>query len=258
MIGMYDSGVGGLSIWRAVVAQLPLWPITYLADQAYCPYGKLSQNEITARTLRIGHYLVELGATLLVVACNTATSNAIQVLRRSTHVPVVGVEPAIKPAAQASNCGRIGVVATRATLESVGFRSLIQRFASHTTVFAREGSGWVEQVERGDLTSAYTQGVVSRVITPLSEEGVDHIVLGCTHYPFLLPVIKATLADSYVIVTDPALAVARRINQLLQDHSPAHCDKRYQFLTTSNTTEYMEKLLPVLIDAPYPITTVPL
>lgn len=255
MIGMYDSGLGGLSIWQAVTTRLPEWPILYLADQAYCPYGRLTQHDIARRTVSVGHYLVSQGATLLVVACNTATSNAIHTLRRTIHVPVVGVEPAIKPAAAATKSGRISVIATPATLTSEGFRSLVQRFATNIDVLPRAGIGWVEQVERGDLTSPYTREIVSRVITPLLTEHVDQIVLGCTHYPFLLPLINE-IVKTHITLTNPAVAIAHRVAHLLKNQYPAISFNRYHFLTTSYCATTMSTLLPALIGRAYPVKTV--
>jgi glutamate racemase len=256
MIAMFDSGLGGLSIWRSLVNLLPDWPVSYLADQAYCPYGPRSQAEITRRSLRIGRWLTEQGATILVVACNTATSAAVDALRRELPIPVVGVEPAVKPAAAASQTGRIAVLATKAMLESARFRSLLQRHAGQVEVVSRPGRGWVERVEAGDLESSYARKVVSDVVSPLLDQQIDHIVLGCTHYPFLAPLIRE-LTGGEITLDDPAAAVARRVAQLLEGKTPS-APAHYRFVTTSANTTDMSARLPALIGQSCPVATLPL
>jgi len=256
MIAMFDSGLGGLSIWRALVSALPDWPVTYLADQAYCPYGPRSQAEITQRSLRIGRWLTAQGASLLVVACNTATSAAVEALRRELSIPVVGVEPAVKPAAAASKTGRIAVLATKAMLDSARFRSLLQRHAGKVEVISRPGRGWVERVELGDLDSTYARKVVSDVITPLLSQQIDHIVLGCTHYPFLAPLIRE-LTGTGIALDDPASAIARRVVELL-DGQTAPTPAQYRFITTSHDAADMSTRLPALINQRFPVEAHPL
>lgn len=257
MIAMFDSGLGGLSIWRALVSALPDWPVTYLADQAYCPYGPRSQAEITQRSLRIGRWLTSQGASMLVVACNTATSAAVEALRRELPIPVVGVEPAVKPAAAASRSGRIAVLATKAMLDSARFRSLLQRHAGSVEVLSRPGRGWVERVEAGDLDSDYARKIVSDVVSPLLTQNIDHIVLGCTHYPFLAPLIRE-LTGSAIALDDPAAAVARRVVELLEGQQPQAASVQYQFMTTSADPAEMSTKLPALIGRAYPVEAHPL
>ncbi len=254
---MFDSGLGGLSIWRAVSKALPDWPITYLADQAYAPYGSRSRAEITRRTLQAGHFLEQQGAKLLVVACNTATTVAVKALRRELAIPIVGVEPAIKPAAAASRNGRIGVLATPATLASDRVRSLIEQHADGVAVLSQPGTGWVERVEAGDLDSAHTRKVVSEALAPLLRERVDHIVLGCTHYPFLEPLIRELAGDG-VTLDDPAHAIARRVRSLLADQAAPGRLPRYRFITTSPDACDMAAHLPAMIGAAYPVESHPL
>jgi glutamate racemase len=252
MIAMFDSGLGGLSIWRAVAEALPGWPITYLADQAYAPYGSRSRAEITRRTLLAGNYLERQGAKLLVVACNTATTVAVKALRRELGIPVVGVEPAIKPAAAASRNGRIGVLATPATLASERVRSLIELHADGVEVLSQPGTGWVERVEAGDLDSPHTRKLVSEALAPLLRERVDHIVLGCTHYPFLEPLIRELAGDS-VTLDNPARAIARRVVSLLGAAPAPRSGASYRFITTSADAADMAARLPAMIGAAYPV-----
>lgn len=253
MIAMFDSGLGGLSIWKAVTRSLPAWPVTYLADQAYCPYGPRSQREIAARTLQICRYLADQGATLIVIACNTATSAGIDHVRKALPIPVVGVEPAIKPAAAASRSGKISVLATQAMLASQRFDSLVHRHAATVEVIPRPGLGWVEQVEAGDLNSAHTRKLVGDVIQPLLQQDVDHIVLGCTHYPFLAPLIREMVGE-HVVLDDPAEAIARRVASLI-DTRPIlpMTDRHYRFLTTRPDPAPMAAVLPALIGTSYPV-----
>lgn len=258
MIAMHDSGLGGLSIWRAVRAALPDWPITYLADQAYCPYGPRSRQQIIDRSLAIGHYLMSQGATILVVACNTATTVAISALRRELPIPIVGVEPAIKPAAAASRTGRIAVLATQATLASERVQTLLDTHANGVEVLRRPGHGWVEQVEAGELDSPLTRQVVADVVQPLLTQNIDHIALGCTHYPFLSPLIRE-LTGERIALYDPAEAIARRVDSLLQQHgSDSVGDHCYRFITTAPDTLPMARMLPLLIGHAYAVESLTL
>lgn len=251
MIAMFDSGLGGLSVWRALTRTLPDWSVSYLADQAYCPYGPRSQAEITQRSLRIGHWLHAQGASLLVVACNTATSAAVDAMRRELPIPVVGIEPAVKPAAAASRSGRIAVLATQSMLKSARFRSLLQRHAGAVEVLSRPGRGWVECVEAGDLDSPHVRQLVADVVQPLVQENIDHIVLGCTHYPFLAPLIRE-IAGSGIALDDPAEAIARRVADLLDGQQPAQ-HFGYRFYTTAADTSGMAAVLPRLIGQSFPV-----
>jgi len=258
MIAMFDSGLGGLSIWRAVQATLPSWPITYLADQAYCPYGGRSKAEIIERSLKIGHYLHRQGASLLVVACNTATTAAVASLRQHLPIPIVGVEPAIKPAAAASKTGRIAVLATQATLASERVQALLDKHAGEVEVLRRPGLGWVEQVEAGELNSALTRSRVAEVVGPLLQENIDHIALGCTHYPFLSPLIRE-LTGEQIALYDPAEAIARRVGSLLQQHGcDSMGDRCYRFITTAEDTQPMAAVLPLLIGHDYAVESLSL
>ncbi|WP_047238366.1 glutamate racemase [Chromobacterium subtsugae] len=257
MIAMYDSGLGGLSVWRAVRAALPAWPITYLADQAYCPYGQRSRREIIERSLKVGHYLVSQGATILVVACNTATTAAVSSMREQLPIPIVGIEPAIKPAAAMSRTGRIAVLATEYTLASDRVKALLDAHAGDVEVLRRPGHGWVEQVEAGELDSERTRQLVRQVVAPLLDQDIDHIALGCTHYPFLAPLIRELTGDG-IQLYDPAEAIARRVCDLLRQHG---CDSQgdgyCRFISTADGND-MALRLPQLIGRSDPVESVPL
>lgn len=245
MIGMFDSGLGGLSVWRQLVRALPAEPVLYLADQGYCPYGGRSEAEIIARSVVITDWLLAQGATLLLIACNTATSAAVRHLRaRHPHLPIVGMEPAIKPAVQATRNGHVGVLATRATLAGEKFRQLAGQFDDRARILSQPGEGFVELVESGDIHSPYARDVVGRALQPLLDGGADHIVLGCTHYPFLAPLIR-DLLPAGVDLIDPSDAVVRQTERLLQQHqlaTPGQQPPSYRFATTGTADSMLQFL----------------
>lgn len=213
-IGVFDSGVGGLSVLRAVRRVLPGEPLVYLADHAHAPYGDRSPDAITDRTLRIGHWLVQQGCRAVVVACNTATAVAVEALREALGeaVPVVAIEPAVKPAALATRSGVIGVLATTATVASERLARLCEAHAHPrgVRVLMLPAPGLVERVEAGDLDGPDTRTLLERQLAPFRAAGGDVLVLGCTHYPFLAPALQAVLGPD-VQCLDPAEAVAREL-----------------------------------------------
>lgn len=217
MIALFDSGLGGLSVLREVRKLLPTHDLMYVADSAYCPYGPRSAAWVRERSLLIGRWAMQQGAQMLVVACNTASSAALETLRAELSIPIVGMEPGIKPAALATRSGHVGVLATAGTLQSQRFASLVERFGDAVYVHIQPCYGWVEQVEAGALASAETRALVERNVVPLLAQGVDTLVLGCTHYPFLRPLI-AEIAGVGVAIIDTGPAVARQVEQLAATH----------------------------------------
>ncbi len=212
-IGVVDSGVGGLSVLREIRARLPEVALGYVADSAYVPYGQLDPDTIVRRTDLLASFLLEQGARVIVVACNTATAAAVPGLRARISVPVVGMEPAVKPAAAATRNGTIGVLATVGTLQSARFAALLDRFAGPVRVITRSCPGWVEQVEDGRLDGPETEALVSRDVTPVVAAGADTLILGCTHFPFLRPVVERA-AGPDVAVVDTGRAVARQVDRV--------------------------------------------
>ncbi|MFT7723472.1 MAG: glutamate racemase [Roseateles sp.] len=209
-IGVFDSGVGGLTVLRELRALLPGARLRYLADTAYAPYGGRSADEIRARCFAITEHLVASGAALVVVACNTATAHAIEALRaRWPALPFVGTEPGIKPAVAATRNGRIGLLATRATAASERLRALIARHADGREVLVQACPGVVNHIEAGDLDSAALRALVERHCEPLRAAGVDTALLGCTHYPLIAPLWQAALGDGVRLLRIET-AVARR------------------------------------------------
>lgn len=209
-IGVFDSGVGGLSVLREIRRVLPNDDLLYVADSGYAPYGDRDDGFIGARVQAIAAFFRHAGVKAIVVACNTATAVAVRTLRAQFSVPVVAIEPAIKPAAQRSRARVIGVLATRSTVASTAVARLVQAHAQGVRVLLQACPGWVEQVERGELAGARTDALVERDVRPLVAQGADMLVLGCTHYPFLRDTI-ARVAGPGVELIDPAPAVAREL-----------------------------------------------
>jgi glutamate racemase len=216
-IGVFDSGVGGLSVLREIRARLPHEALVFVADSRHVPYGSKSEGYIRARSLALGRFLVGEGAKAVVVACNTATAAAADSLRETLAVPIVAMEPAVKPAAAATRSGVVGVLATVGTLESARFAALLARFGRDVQVVTQPAPGLVEQVESGDLDGPATRGLVERYTKPLVDAGADTIVLGSTHYPFLRPLIAEVVGASVTLV-DTGAAVARQLERVLDAH----------------------------------------
>jgi len=220
-IGVFDSGVGGLSVLRHIHALLPRETLLYFADSAYSPYGDKTEAAVTERSLAIAAFLIEQGAKALVVACNTATVAAIRALRDAyPSMPIVGVEPGLKPGAAASRNGKVAVMATDGTLAGAKFQLLHQQLSqtSAAQFLLRGCTGLADQIEFGELNSPDTSAMLRKYILPLLEQGADTLVLGCTHYPLVRPAIEAILleaAASHVVLVDTGDAVARQLQRLL-------------------------------------------
>jgi len=256
-IGVFDSGVGGLSVLRAIRARLPAQPVVYLADQAHVPYGPRPVDEVRAFAAGITRFLLDRGAQLVVVACNTASAAALCSLRQQhPEVPFVGMEPAVKPAAEATDTGVVGVLATPATFQGELYASVVERFARDVTVLQDTCPGLVAQIEAGDLDSAATRGILERAIRPMLARGADTLVLGCTHYPLVIPLIEQ-VAGQGVRVIDPAPAVAAQAGRLLAGRGleesldwagPGEC----RFFTTGSPAA-LQGLLPRLLGESGPV-----
>lgn len=215
-IGVFDSGVGGLSVWREIVRELPGCDTVYVADQAHIPYGPRPLEEVRRFAEGIAEFLIREGVAVVVVACNTASAAALHYLRRRfPDVPFVGMEPAVKPAVQRTRNGTVGVIATPATFQGELFASLLERFARNVRVIPQVCPGLVEAVEAGAPDAPETEALVRRCLEPLLTAGMDELVLGCTHYPFLRPVIERVVGPG-VEVIDPAPAVARQVRRVLE------------------------------------------
>ena len=213
-IGVFDSGVGGLSVLRAIRDALPAENLVYVADSGHAPYGDKSEAHITQRTLTVGNWLASSGVKAITVACNTATVVAIRHLREQTHIPVVAIEPAIKPATNTTRSGVVGVLATTQTLQSESVARLCQEHGEGKRILLQACPGWVEAVEQADLHSSHTEALLRQFVEPLMEQGVDTLVLGCTHYPFLRDALQRIVGDDVTLI-DPADAVANELTRRL-------------------------------------------
>ncbi len=244
MIGLFDSGVGGLSVWRELYKVLPQEKYLYFSDAGHCPYGPKSKEEIILRTKRITEYLIGNGAEIIVVACNTATAASIEYLRGNYNIPFVGMEPAVKPAAINTRTGAIGVLATKGTFKGELYLRTLHKFASNAKVLEQVGEGLVELVENGEVETPKAKELIGRYVRPMLEENVDHIVLGCTHYPFLEKTIREIVGDGVELV-NPAPAIARRELQVLQERKRSSVQEFGQntFVTTGDNMEVLEAMV---------------
>ena len=246
-IGVFDSGLGGLSIWQEIVARLPKESTHYVADSQFAPYGTKETVFIVRRATELTEFLLEKGCKLIVVACNTATTTAIQELRKRFNVPFIGIEPAIKPAALHTQTGKVGVLATKGTLSSQLFHRTKDLHTRGIAIIEREGAGLVEAIESGDLHAAELRELLQSHLHFLLEEQIDVLVLGCTHYPFLLPLIRELLPPQIEII-DSGEAVARQTEAVLKSLdliSPISTDvKRYFY--SSGDAAVLESFLQSL------------
>ena len=257
-LGVFDSGVGGLSVLRALRQELPGESLVYLADQAHVPYGPRPLEQVRRFSAGIAHYLLHPSAGLpvktLVVACNTASAAALHEMRRLfPAVPFVGMEPAVKPAAEHTRTGVVGVLATPATFQGALYASVIERFARGVTVLQDTCPGLVAQIEAGELDSPLTRRILEQALLPMLAQGIDTVVLGCTHYPFVIPLIQSITGPG-VRVIDPAPAVARQVRRVLHERralNPAG-PGQVSYLTTGDPAR-LSALLPALAGENAPV-----
>ncbi|WBL21988.1 glutamate racemase [Zunongwangia sp. HRR-M8] len=214
-IGIFDSGIGGTSIWKEIHELLPFENTIYLADSANAPYGIKTREEIVALSRKNTIKLLELGAKIIVVACNTATTNAIQELRTEFDVPFIGIEPAIKPAALKSKTKTIGILATKGTLSSQLFSKTSELYTQDLKVIEVEGNGLVELIEAGKINSEEMDILLQHILIPFQEQALDYLVLGCSHYPYLIPKLRHFFSNDISII-DSGEAVARQTKAVLE------------------------------------------
>ncbi len=249
-IGVFDSGVGGLSVLREIRALLPRADLIYFADQAHVPYGARPSEEIRGFAEGIARFLFTLGARVIVVACNTASASALKHLREtfSLNLRFVGMEPAVKPAVELTRTGVVGVLATPATLQGAPFANLVERYAQGITVLEQNCPGLVERIEAGEFEGEDLRGLLAGYIQPLLARGADALVLGCTHYPLVLPLIEK-VAGPGIRVINPAPAVARQTLRVWEETGGNAATGRSGELTvfTSGDRARLEALLPSLI-----------
>lgn len=249
LIGVFDSGVGGLSILDEALRQLPDHDYLYFADSANAPYGEKTSEWIAARSLHICQFLVESGCQAIVVACNTATAEAIRDIRAALqHIPIIGVEPGIKPAAMQSQNGVVGVLATEATLKSDKFNSLLSTLPGDCRFVKQAGAGLVPLIESGQLHDPKTAALLAKHLEPIQAAGADTLVLGCTHYPFLAPLIRTIMGDTVQLV-DTSQAVVRQLARQLAEHqlTESRQSKRsLRLLSTANGAQLHRMAMQLL------------
>jgi len=263
-IGIFDSGIGGLTVLRAIHQLMPDEPLLYLADQAHVPYGPRRLEEVRQFSEVITRYLLDQGARLIVVACNTASAAALRHLRSTfPDVPFVGMEPAVKPAAEHTRSGVVGVLATPATFQGELYASVVERFGRGVKLLQHTCPGLVTQIESGALESTETRRILEEALQPMLEQGIDTVVLGCTHYSFVIPLIQQ-IAGQGVRVIDPAPAVARQVQRLLVASNLLELESMpqevilqkpqplLQFITTGDPAR-LESMLPGLLGENAPV-----
>jgi glutamate racemase len=248
-IGVFDSGVGGISVLRAIREQMPEEPIIYFGDQGHVPYGSRSMEQIQKFSEGITRFLLGQGAKIIVVACNTASAAALKYLREKfPNIPFVGMEPAVKPAAEHTQTGRVGVLATPATFQGALYASVVERFANAVELYQDTCPGLVQQIEQGNLDGEETRRILEKALLPMLEQNIDTVVLGCTHYPLVIPLIQRIVGVD-VRVIDPAPAVAKQARRLLeargmrQESRSSGAIKFY----TSGDPDAFKSILPVLL-----------
>jgi len=236
-IGFFDSGIGGTSIWKEVVQLLPNENTIYLADSLNAPYGEKSSEKIIELCIKNTEILLKQNCKIIVVACNTATTNAINFLRKKYSVPFIGIEPAIKPAALLSKTEAIGILATKGTLSSALFEKTTQEYAKHITTIEQDGEGLVPLIEANKLHSEEIKQLLEKYLKPMLKFNIDHLVLGCTHYPYLIPQIKNIVGENVKII-DSGEAVAKQTKVILEkfkliNHS-SNNNQHYFYINTDD------------------------
>ena len=251
-IGVFDSGLGGLSVLASMRERLPDQSIVYIADSEYAPYGEKTDAFIRERSKAIADWLVERGAKMIVVACNTATTHAIGHLRATLTVPVVGVEPGIKPAALSTASGVVGVLATAATLRSERLKALIAEHEARCRFVCQAGHGLVEQIERGNLNGTVVDDLLLRYLTPMAQAGADTVILGSTHFALLYATIRRLFADRFALI-ETGSAIARRVETLLIEREGAadaaaktNSRGRLEYFSTARSPQQRQALLAVV------------
>lgn len=249
LIGIMDSGAGGLSVFREIIKILPDEKYIYFSDNAWCPYGEKDPEFITSRTRNIIQMMTDRGADAVVIACNTATAAAAKTLRGEFDIPIIGIEPAIKTASKMSKSGIVGVLATSGTLKGRRYHLSKSRLETDVVIVERVGQGFVELVESLDLHSTHAEEVVRRSLQPLLDEGADIIVLGCTHYPFLRQTMQK-IAGPHIQFIDPSQAVAKRLLEVLEEKNIGlHEGEPDVELIASGDSDTLEKLFEAIRSA---------
>ena len=244
-IGLFDSGIGGTTIWREINSLLPNENTIFLADQGNAPYGIKTKNEITKLSLKNTAYLVSLNCKVIVIACNTATTNSIHEVRATfPNIPIVGIEPAIKPAVETSKSAKIGILATKGTITSDFFSEKIKKY-NNVQIYEQIGYDLVNLIESGKINSPQLKQLLTEYLTPMVNHGIDTLVLGCTHYPYLIPIIEQIIPQDIKVI-DSGSAVARQTKRVLEQLDLLNTNKvkaTCKFLTNTSP-EVLQSFIP--------------
>lgn len=258
-LGIFDSGVGGLSVLKAIRKLLPNQSILYFADQVHVPYGRRPLADVRQFSEVISSFLIQEGAKVIVVACNTASAAALSHLRHIyTETSFVGMEPAVKPAAESTRTGVVGVLATPATFQGALYASVVERFAQGVKILQDTCPGLVQQVENGDLETPKTRSILEKALSPMLQRGIDTVVLGCTHYPFVIPLIEDIVGPG-VRVIDPAPAVARQAERMIEALGKSEIKEKHairKFFTSGSAIQFA-KCLPLFLGEIGDVLSVP-
>jgi glutamate racemase len=242
-IGVFDSGIGGVSVLRAMRAEMPAADLIYIGDNIHLPYGEKSMQEIRTYTRGVVKFLISQGCKIIVIACNTASAAALKEMRAEfPEITFVGMEPAVKPAAEQTQTGVVGVIATTATFQGELFASVVERFANNVKVLRQPCPGLVQQIEAGELRSDKTMNMLRDWLLPMKEQNIDRLVLGCTHYPFVAYAIHEILGDN-VLIIDPAPAIARQVKRI-SDYPQTESGRSgaVAFYTSGNANQFQDIL----------------
>ena len=257
-IGIFDSGLGGISVLRAIRKQMPEESVIYFGDQGHIPYGSRPMGQIRTFSETITKFLLEKNAKVIVVACNTASAAALKYLREKfPDVQFVGMEPAVKPAAEHTQTGKVGVLATPATFQGALYASVVERFANGVELFQNTCPGLVQEIEQGNLNGEETRRILEDALIPMLEKNIDTVVLGCTHYPFVIPLIQKIVGEN-VRVIDPAPAVARQTGRLLEARGMANqSDSKGDVnFYTSGDPDALRFMLPKMLEGTWEVKRV--
>lgn len=240
-IGIFDSGVGGLTVWKTLLNTFTNESFIYFADNKNCPYGTKTETEITQLSETIVDFLISKNCKLIIIACNTATSAAIKTLRTKYSIPIIGIEPAIKPASNLTKTGNVGVLATQGTINGEHFKNTSEKFAKNKNVITQIGNGLVKLVEENKVNSEEIAVLLQKYISPMLEKQVDYIVLGCTHYPLLSKQIN-NITGGKIQLLEPSEAIAKQTKKILaQEKLLANENDRYTHIYTSGTSKELIK-----------------
>lgn len=251
-IGIFDSGVGGLSVLKEIKKKIPSHPVIYFADQFHVPYGPRTLEEVFSLSFVVTNFLMGLGARVIVIACNTASAASLHRLREIyPDTPFIGMEPAVKPAAEHTHTGSVGVLATPATFQGKLYNSVVERFAKSVKIYQNTCPGLVQEIEKGNFTGQKTKKILLDALTPMLEKEIDSVVLGCTHYPFVIPLIEAIVGPEIAVI-DPSPAIANQTyRKIIENNVKGFSDSpgKNILITSGSTQNFRDFIKKIHLDS---------